>query len=90
MALRVNSSPASGVPDEIIRAIASCNSQFPERWERDWLASLIASQQLDDWELKLTSEDGITRRGTLSGIANQHNSTSVCTSLLALRDTWNL
>jgi hypothetical protein len=89
MALHVNVSSASGIPDDISRAVTNMNSQLPEEWQGNWMASLIDAQQNDDWELKLTGEDGVSQRCTLSGIARQQNSASVCASLLRLRGTWN-
>jgi len=88
MALRVNVSQASGVPDDTIRAIVDLNLQYPEKWQGGWVTSLIASQENDDLEQKLTSEDGVSRCHILSGAAVQHDSKSVCASLLALRDAW--
>jgi len=83
MALCVNCSSASGIPDNIVLAMTNQDSQFSDQ---DWVASLNASPQNDDWELKLTSQYGASLRCTLSGIAGRHNSVSVCGSLLALRD----
>jgi hypothetical protein len=87
MALCVNSSSASGIPVGIIREMTNLNLQFPGKWQREWLASLIDAQDNDNWELKLTNENGISRYCILS--AEQQNSESVCSSLLELRDTWN-
>jgi hypothetical protein len=87
MALRVNSSSASSIPDNVIGAMTILNSQFPDKWQEEWLASLIDSQHNDDWELKLTSKDGISQRRILS--AKQQNSIAVCVSLLELRNTWS-
>jgi hypothetical protein len=87
MALRVNYSSVSSIPIEIIRAMTNLNIQFPDKWQKGWVASLIDAQNNDDWELKLTSEDGISRCSILS--AEQQNSRSVCSSLLELRNTWN-
>jgi hypothetical protein len=87
MALRVNSSSASGIPVGIISKITNLNLQFPDKWQREWVASLIGAQDNDDWKLKLTNENGISRCCVLS--AEQQNSESVCSSLLELRDAWN-
>jgi hypothetical protein len=87
MALRVNSSSASSIPNNVIGAMTILNSQFPDKWQGEWLASLIDSQHNDDWELKLTSKDGISQRRILS--AEQQNSRAVCLSLLELRNTWS-
>jgi hypothetical protein len=86
MALRVNSSPDSSIPDNIIHAMTNLNSQFPEKWQGNWLASLISSQQNDDWEQKLTSDDGIPPQHCILS-AEQQNSGAVCGSLLELRNT---
>lgn len=87
MALRVNSSSASSIPDNVIGAMTILNSQFPDKWQEEWLASLIDAQHNNDWELKLTNKDGISQRRILS--AEQHNSGAVCESLLELRNTWS-
>lgn len=86
MALQVNSSSASGIPDEVIRAMTNLNSQFPSKWQGGWLASLIDAQHNDEWELKLTNEDGISQRRV--HFAERQNSGAVCASLLELRNTW--
>ncbi len=83
MALRVNSSSASSVTGDIISAMASLDSQFPDG---EWLASLITSQHHEEWELKL-SKDGISRRRSL--FAEQQNSGAVCANLLELREMWS-
>jgi len=83
MALRVNSSSASGVPDDIISAMTNLNLQFSDG---EWLASLIDAQHRDEWELKL-SKDGISRRRSL--FAEEQNSGAVCANLLELRDIWS-
>jgi hypothetical protein len=87
MALRVNSSSASSIPDNVIGAMTILNSQFPDKWQEEWLASLIDAQHNNDWELKLTSKDGISQCRILS--AGQQNSSAVCVSLLELRNTWS-
>ena len=87
MALRVNSSPASSIPDSVIVAMTNLNSQFPDKWQEEWLASLIDAQQNNDWELKLTSKDGISQRRILS--AEQQSIGAVCVNLLELRNTWS-
>lgn len=87
MALRVNSSSSSSIPDNIFRAMTGQNSKYPDKWKDEWLASLLDSQHNDDWELKLTSEAGISQHRILSD--KQQTSESVCTSLLELRDLWN-
>lgn len=86
MALRVNSSSASSIPNNVIGSMTILNSQFPDEWQEEWLASLIDAQHNDDWELKLTNKDGISQRRILS--AEQQNSGAVCASLLELRNTW--
>lgn len=86
MALRMNSSSASSIPNNVIGAITILNSQFPDKWQGEWLASLIEAQHNDEWELKLTSKDGISQRRILS--AERQNSGAVCVSLLELRSTW--
>jgi hypothetical protein len=86
MALRVNSSSASSIPNNLIGAMTILNSQFPDKWQEEWLASLIDAQHNDEWELKLTSKDGISQRRILS--AEQQNSGAVRVSLLELRNTW--
>jgi hypothetical protein len=88
MALRVNYSSTSGIPDSIIRDMTDLNLQFPEKWQGGWVASLVSSHQNDDWVEKLANEDGVMRHRTLSGHFGQHNSASVCAGLLALRDEW--
>jgi len=87
MTLRVNSSSSSGIPDSIFRAVTDLNSQHPDEWQDEWLASLLDSQLNDNWELKLTSKDGISQRRIL--LAERQNSGAVCASLLELRDLWN-
>jgi hypothetical protein len=87
MALRVNSSSSSSIPDNIFRAMTGQNSKYPDKWKDEWLASLLDSQHNDDWELKLTSKDGIPQRRILSN--KQQTSEAVCAGLLELRDFWN-
>jgi hypothetical protein len=86
MALHVNSSSASSIPNNVIGAMTILNSQFPDKWQQGWLASLIDAQHNDEWELKLTSKDGISQRRIL--IAERQSSGAVCASLLELRNTW--
>jgi hypothetical protein len=87
MALRVNIPSTSGIPDSIFQAMTDLNSKYPDRWQDEWSASLLDPQHNDDWELKLTSEAGISQHRILSD--KQQTSESVCTSLLELRDLWN-
>jgi hypothetical protein len=87
MALRVNSSSSSSIPDNIFHAMTDLNSSYPDRWQDEWSASLLDSQQNDDWELKLTSNDGISQRRILSD--ERQTSEAVCAIILELRDLWN-
>lgn len=87
MALRVNSSSASSIPNNVISAMTVLNSRFPNKWREEWLASLIDAQHNNEWELKLTGKDGLSQHRILS--ARQQNSGAVCLSLLELRNAWS-
>jgi hypothetical protein len=87
MALRVNIPFSSSIPDDIFHAMTNLNSKYPGRWQDEWSASLLDHQENDDWELKLTSKEGISQRRILSG--KRQTSEAVCASLLELRDLWN-
>jgi hypothetical protein len=87
MALRVNIPFSSGIPNNIFHAMTDLNSKYPDRWQDEWSASLLDSQHHDDWELKLTSKDGISQRRILSD--KRRTSEAICASLLELRDLWS-
>jgi hypothetical protein len=87
MALRVNFSLASSIPDNVIVAMTNLSSQFPDKWQEEWLASLIDAQHNNDWELKLTNMNGISQRRILSD--EKQKSGAVCVNLLELRNTWS-
>jgi hypothetical protein len=86
MALQINSSSDCGIPINVIGAMTVLASQFPHKWREQWSASLIDAQCNDQWELKLTSRDGIVKRRIL--YAEQQDSGAVCMSLQELRNTW--
>jgi len=87
MALFVNSSLASGISEIVIVAMTNLNRDCPDKWRSDWLASLIPAQDNDNWELKLTAEDGTSRRRIFSD--DQQGSGPVCANLIELRDEWD-
>ena len=87
MALRVNIPFSSSIPDNIFHAMTDLNSMYPDRWQDEWLASLLDSQPNDDWELKLTSKAGISQTHILSN--KRRTGEAVCASLLELRDLWS-
>jgi len=87
MTLRVNIPLTSSIPDNIFQAMNDLNSQYPDRWQDEWSASLLDSQHNDDWKLKLTSKDGISQLRILSD--KRRTSEAVCISLLELRDLWS-
>jgi hypothetical protein len=89
MALRVNRPQATGIPESIFCAMEDLNKQHPNEWKEGWVASLLDGPANDEWALKLLCQDGCWERAALYGQANQHNSRSVCASLVGLRSRWN-
>lgn len=89
MTLRVNRPEATGIPESIFCAMEDLNTQHPEKWKEGWVASLRDEQANDEWVLKLLCQDGRCERATLYGRAGEHNSRSVCASLMELRSKWN-
>ena len=86
MALRVNRPQATGIPESVSCEMEDLNKQHPNIWEEGWVASLLDGPANDEWVLKLLCQDGRCESATLYAQANQHNSRSVCESLIRLRN----